>query len=113
MNVISWHSDHQHVSATHVAIFRMATTRIHIRDEITVEWFRHILFVFLLLPPWRWPHEWPKWMAETCHCSLYNGITFINQSAFVGLCNKFYVPITSVYSFLDPAAVFIMHAPKQ
>jgi len=60
MNVISLHSDHQHVSATYVAIFRMVTTRMHICVEITVEWFRHILFVFLLLPPWRWPHESPK-----------------------------------------------------
>jgi len=31
MNVISLHSNHQHVSATHVAIFRVMRTRIQIQ----------------------------------------------------------------------------------
>ena len=37
------------------------------------------------------------WVAEACRWSLYNEITFINLSTFVGLCNMFHVSVTSVW----------------
>jgi len=53
MNAMSLRSEHRHVSAIHVAIFRVVTTRIQIKCvEIIPQLFRHIC-VFLLLPSWR------------------------------------------------------------
>jgi hypothetical protein len=38
------------------------------------------------------------WVAETCRWLLYNKITFINPSAFVGFFNKFYTSVFQVVS---------------
>jgi hypothetical protein len=72
MNVILPHSNHQHVLATHVAILRVVKTRIQIQLQC------------VKMTPQL------KIMAEIYQWLLRNEITFINQSAFVGLSNKFY-----------------------
>jgi hypothetical protein len=55
---------------------------------ITVQWSWYTvnIFVFLYLPPWRWTHEWPKHVG--CHYIIK--LHAWNQSALVGLLNKFY-----------------------
>lgn len=56
-------------------------------------WLWHIInrFEFLLLPPWRQQHEWPEYFDGHCVIKLHSW----NQSAFVGLSNKFCVNSTT------------------
>ena len=39
---------------------------------LTMDWSRHIVSVnvCLLLPPWRWPHRWPKHVCRYCVIKL-------------------------------------------
>ena len=56
MKLILLCSDHRHVSASHVAIFRWQVQEykyIYTVQETNI-------FVLLELAPWRWPHERPK-----------------------------------------------------
>ena len=52
-----------------------------------MEWFTNILiiFLFLLSPPWRWPHEWLKHVCDHYAIKLYPQ----NQSGYVGLSKHF------------------------
>lgn len=54
---------------------------------LTVDWSQHTIniHVFLLLPPRRYPHEWPKHNSP-CMIKLHSW----NQSVYVGLFSKFH-----------------------
>jgi hypothetical protein len=40
---------------------------------LSVEWSTH-KYVFLFLPPWRWPHEWPKYVGGHYIIKLHSKI---------------------------------------
>jgi hypothetical protein len=75
MSVISLHSDHQHVSATYVVIFRMVTTRIHMCRNHCGMISTHFICILVVTTL-----KMATWMAETCQCSLYNDTSFICPS---------------------------------
>jgi len=45
-------------------------------NKLIVVWSQHtiivFIFVFLHLPPWRWPHEWPKRVGGHYMSKLYH-----------------------------------------
>ena len=88
MNVSILHSNHRHISATGVAFFRVAITRIQpqLCAAVSQQVQQYIILVkfslskILFLPACRWSLEWPKYVGGYC-----NKLTFIHSSAFVGL----------------------------
>jgi len=55
---------------------------------LTVQWSRHTIniFVFLQLPPWRWPRDWPKHVGGHYIIKLHHK-TKVHLLVF----NKFYI----------------------
>jgi lambda repressor-like predicted transcriptional regulator len=41
---------------------------------LSVDWIQHnrIVAIFLFLPPWRWPHKWPKHVDGHCIIKLHS-----------------------------------------
>jgi hypothetical protein len=81
VNVISLHSNHWHVSATHMAISRSVRTRIQLQAQFVgflTNYNSAVILVFTTL-------KMALRVVETCQLLLCNKLTFIRLSAFSGL----------------------------
>jgi len=60
--------------------FLPVTCNFNQNHMLKEEWFRHNInidiFIFLHLPPWRWPREWPKRFGGHYLISLYHKTLF-------------------------------------
>ena len=93
VNVMLLHNDHRRVSATHVAMFRMARTGIQ-TQTVQIQYICHIIYIYIYIIYICWS-QWPRglkgrsaaarllrswvrippgaWMFVCCECCVLSG----------------------------------------